>query len=319
MEQDSVELEDAGEFLGAVSGWGFVQFGGWVVVLVIVLVEPDDVVGGAGFAVEGGVFNAQFLVLVFLYFLLYVLGGGVLVDIAGGKFVRVLLVSSEAVANGISSFKLVLSLIFPIILILSLRIGSFIVVSIPFVALVFGGLPFTLKFNSFILSSGIVVVFGFVAILVGRPIVVAVLILFRKLPTFLVAVFGVFAVDVFVALGLVIVCFEGVGLAVLFCAEFWLLVVPFIIFAGFILILLIFFIGERIGSHFNSKIGRNSDIVFANTIFIIFILTYFRIIFVVFIVVLAKTNSSIQIPVFLTDWFVVFIAAVLVLAKSRGK
>ena len=87
MEQDSVELEDAGEFLGAVSGWGFVQFGGWVVVLVIVLVEPDDVVGGAGFAVEGGVFNTQFLVLIFLYFLLYVFGGGVLVDIAGGQFV----------------------------------------------------------------------------------------------------------------------------------------------------------------------------------------------------------------------------------------
>ena len=87
MEQDPVEFQNAGELLGTISSWCFVQGGGWVVGLVVVLVESDDVVGGAWFAIEGGIFNTQFLVLIFLYFLLYVFGGGVLVDIAGGQFV----------------------------------------------------------------------------------------------------------------------------------------------------------------------------------------------------------------------------------------
>lgn len=134
----------------------------------------------------------------------------------------------------------------------------------------------------------------------------------------------------------IVVCFEGVGLVALFCAKFGLLVVPLvlfagfvllvvllIVFAGFVLVFLVFFIGERIG-HLDPKIGCNSDIVFANAVFC-FILTYFRfvlvvfIVLIVFIVVLTKANSSVQIPVFLTGWFVVFITAVLVLTKSRGK
>ena len=125
---------------------------------------------------------------------------------------------------------------------------------------------------------------------------------------------------------MIVVCFEGVGLVVLFCAEFGLLVVPLVVLAGFVLVFLVFFIRERIG-HLNPKIGGHSDIVFANTIFIIFPLTvfvifplgYFRFVLVIFIVVLTKTYSSVKIPVFLTNWFVIFIIAVLILTKSRGE
>lgn len=101
-----------------------------------------------------------------------------MVDITGGQFVRVFLVSSEAVANGISSFVLILSLVFPLVLVLSLRVGHLVVVSISFVALVFGRLALTLKFNPLFLSSWIVVVFRFVAILVRRSEVVAIFFLF---------------------------------------------------------------------------------------------------------------------------------------------